>query len=298
MASVQNSINQLANAENGALAQQQSLMWYLLFRGDAVGDNSTKAGAFAEGGSAMGGVRGQINLGGGFSIFGGIAVGQEDYNEARLGASPWGALAGRYIFDNNSAVKPFLEIGGWLAPDAPFNFSRSYANGVGSARGSGRAVGTISYVYARPGVALKVSPVDEFDPAAEIGRASFNVGGYAEPLTSGNPFPATVSGGSTATTIGKIEGTWTHRFTNAFEASLYGAFAHAWANPTGIVAAVNGVGSFSAVNSDNLNWGEYGVQVGYRLNANVKVNAFADGLAGGNGVGDKLHVGLGINAAF
>jgi hypothetical protein len=61
---------------------------------------------------------------------------------------------------------------------------------------------------------------------------------------------------------------------------------------------LNGVGTFAAVGASNLNWGEHGVQLGYSVSANVKLNAFADGLAGGNGVGCNLHVGIGVDARF
>jgi hypothetical protein len=273
-------------------------MWYLLFRGDSVAGASTSAGAFAEGGSAMGGVRGQINLGGGLTIFGGLAYGQEGYADAKVGASPWGALAGRYVWDNNAAVKPFVEIGGWLAPGEPMSFSRSYMNGAGTATGIGNTAGSLSYVYGRTGTALRISTTDEFDPALELGRAELSAGGYQETLSAANPFPAAVNGGATAATVGKIEGTWTHRFNEVFEGSLYGAYAHGWSGGSGIVASVAGVGTFTPVSSQSLNWGEYGVQVGYRITSNIKLNGFVDGLAGGDGIGGKLHVGLGIDANF
>ncbi len=99
-------------------------------------------------------------------------------------------------------------------------------------------------------------------------------------------------------TVGKIEGTWTHKFSDVLDGSLYAAFAHGWTRGSGLVASVAGVGTFAPVSPSALNWGEYGVQVGYRLSPNVKLNAFADGLAGGQGIGEKLHVGLGVEAKF
>ena len=48
----------------------------------------------------------------------------------------------------------------------------------------------------------------------------------------------------------------------------------------------------------NLNWAEYGVRIGCKLKANLKLNAFVDGLAGSHGVDGKLHVVPGIEAKF
>ena len=87
-------------------------------------------------------------------------------------------------------------------------------------------------------------------------------------------------------------------FTAAFSGSLYGAYAHAWSGQSGIVASVPGVGVFSPATTRSLDWAEYGVQADYRIAANVKLNAFADGLAGGQGIGARLHVGIGVDVGF
>ena len=59
-----------------------------------------------------------------------------------------------------------------------------------------------------------------------------------------------------------------------------------------------GAGTATGVGAGRLNWTEYGVQVSYRLKDNIRLNAFADGLAGGGGGGGKLHVGLGVDVKF
>ncbi len=67
---------------------------------------------------------------------------------------------------------------------------------------------------------------------------------------------------------------------------------------TGGALVLNGVGAFAAVSPPNLDRAEYGVQLGCRVSANVELNGFVDGLVGGNGVGGKLHAGVGIDARF
>ena len=164
-------------------------MWYLLFRGDPVAANSDLAGAFAEGGSALGGVRGQLQLGQGFSIFGGLAIGQEGYANARVGVSPWGALTGRYVAPTAAAARPFAEVGGWLAPGVPLQFSRNYANGAGTVQARGDTTGSLGYVFGRIGEAWRLSPRDEWDPAVELGFASLGSGAIRRPYRPGTRSP-------------------------------------------------------------------------------------------------------------
>ena len=99
-------------------------------------------------------------------------------------------------------------------------------------------------------------------------------------------------------TIAKLESTWTHDFSETFDGSINGAYAHAWTRPSGIVASVDGVGTFRALSSSSLNWGEYGVRVGYRLSQSIKLNGFVDGIVGDKSVGGKLHIGIGVDAKF
>src|SRR5262245_33954215 len=65
-----------------------------------------------------------------------------------------GAVATRYIYGGSGWWHPFLEAGGWMAPDAALSFSRWYMNGAGMATGPGESHGDLSYLYVRSGLLI------------------------------------------------------------------------------------------------------------------------------------------------
>jgi hypothetical protein len=310
---VQNSINQLQRGRNSALAGQQALMANLLFRNDpicapisdrpgapkhATDCQESEAGVFVSGGSAEGGVRGRIAFGNGFSLLGGLAESQESYDHAKVGASPFGALALRYVWTGTPTIQPFAEVGGWFSPSVDLKFTRSYMNGAGTAVGQADTSGSMSYLFGRLGIAVPMSPADEAAISAEFGYTELSVDGYQEGLSKTNPFPATVASSTSSMNLGKIEGQWTHTFSDVVDTTLMAGFAHGFGGRNGFVAGVEGVGVFMPISNDPVNWFEYGARVGFRFSPTIRVDLFADGETGGNGIGSKVHAGAGLNVKF
>ena len=272
-------------------------MTYMMFDDGPIG-GGTEAGTFASVGSAMGGIRGRIAFGNGFSIQLGLAYGAETYANATLSGAPFGALSLRYVMDMGGGFHPYVEAGGWMTPTANMKFSRSYINGGGVATVSGKTNGVLSYYFGRLGIAYQVDPSDQIALSTELGQSALSIDAYSEALSAANPFPAAVSSGTTSLTVAKIRGQWTHNFTDKIDATAYAGVSFGFNGRTSIVGAVTGVGTFAPVTVGNATWGELGLRLGYKITPNIKINAFANGEVGDSHIGNAVHVGLGLDAKF
>ena len=130
-----------------------------------------------------------------------------------------------------TGIRPFGEIGTWFSPDASFTFTRSYANGAGTATAQQRTNGSMHYEFGRLGVVVPVTPTDEAALSVEYGRAGLSIAGYQEGLSNANPFPATIASSSNTLGIGKIEGQWTHRFSDLIDATVTAGYADGFRGP-------------------------------------------------------------------
>jgi probable HAF family extracellular repeat protein len=183
---LKNSINQLAETRAGLLAQHHGFAAPLLGT-DKPMTSGNEAGVFVSGGSVSGGGFLRYGLGQGLALLGGISYAKESYPDADLDRGFTGALAVQYLHTLSGWWHPFVELGGWVAPEAELSFSRTSANGAGTATGTGHTHGDLSYLYARAGILLTVSDDDQIALSAEIGRQRMAVEGYSEGA-DGNPF--------------------------------------------------------------------------------------------------------------
>ena len=101
-----------------------------------------------------------------------------------------------------------------LAASASLDFSGTYANGAGTATGTGVTNADLSYYYARVGLLLAVNRNDQLAISAEVGRERMAIDGYTEPLTQGNPFEAHVADGTDSADLARLPLQWSHRFTS------------------------------------------------------------------------------------
>ena len=141
------------------------------------------------------------------------------------------------------------------------------------------------------GVGFDVAESDATVLAAELGYSRLRSDGYAEPLTASNPFNAAVSSGTDKLAIAKIEGKWTHVFSPKIDVTLRLAGAHGFAASSGLTATVAGFGTFEARDPEAASWAEYGLRGGYRLSDSLKLDVFANGLAGQGSIHSEAHVG-------
>jgi probable HAF family extracellular repeat protein len=296
-ASVQDSIEDLSNARAGVMGQQHGLVAPLL-GGDKPMGLGNEVGAFASAGSASAGGSLRYSLGNGISVLGGIAFAKESYPDADLRYSGIGALALRYTYIRWDWWRPFVEGGGWYAPNTALSFSRSYLNGAGTATGIGRTHADLTYYYARTGLLLAKNKWDQLTLSAEYGRERMAVDAYAEPVSSSNPFEAHVAAGTDATDLAKVRFAWSRRLTPSLDATLWAAGVRAFDRESELVAFVPGIGILKPGSLPALSWAEYGGRIGYKLNNTVTVDAFINGVSGEAGFETRIHAGTGVRVQF
>jgi probable HAF family extracellular repeat protein len=295
--SVQSSIDALAQARRGLAAQQQGLAAPLLDADNPL-DQTSQAGVFGAAGSATGGVTARYMLGGGLSVRGGVSYAREDYENGRLNSAAMGALALRYVSGGTGAIQPFVEGGGWFAPDTSMSFSRTYVNGAGAATGTGKTEGGIGYYYGRAGVATDLAKGGQLAVSGEIGQEILHVNAYAEPLSAANPFEARVNSGDDTMTLAKLRVQYTASLTARVDGAVYVAVVRTFNQSSGLSAAVDGFGAFAPASLPETVWAEFGVRAGYKLTDNVTFDVFSGGVAGREGVGTEVHSGAGLRIRF
>lgn len=274
------------------------------FASALLGDNSpignsggNGGGAFAAVGSAAGGTAGQFNFGNGFSLFGGASIAAEDYTQLSVRNVITLAAAVRYTYTVAPKTHVFAEVGGWYSPNGSYKFTRTYANGAGTATGIGSTSGRQNYVFARVGAAYDVTAQDEAALSGELGHQEFNIHAYNEQFSATNPFEAHIPGTTDRTNTAKLRVQWTHSFTTAIDITGWAAAAHNFGYETNLVAFVPGFGLISP-RVANSTRAEFGARVGYHVTDNIAVDIFANGVSGGRGGQTRIHVGGGVKARF
>lgn len=109
-----------------------------------------------------------------------------------------------------------------------------------------------------------------------------------------NPFEAYRPAAYSMLDIFKARAQWTHDFTPVIDATVWAAWAHCF---NGSVLVVDSVGTFKPQYASTLNWAEYGVRVGYKLNQTFGASIFVNGVAG-DITGSKAHIGGSLSATF
>ncbi len=292
----QQSVTSLSNQRSGMAAQHHGLAGPLL-GGDRPTSAGGEAGVFASGGSASAGGTVRYTSSNGFSILGGAAWAREDYVNTELRNSWIGAGAFQYIHDGfGSAVRPLIEVGGWITPNASLSFNRTYANGAGTATGTGNTKGDLSYIYGRAGVVFSGDHSTQIILSGEYGRQQLKTAAYSEQL-AGNPFNAVVSGGTDAMDVVKLRLQGSRDF-GRFDATVWAAWAGGFNRTATYVTSVAGAGALSPSALGNIAWGEYGVRVGYKVSKNLTADVFANGISGGADLGTRVHGGAGLRVRF
>jgi hypothetical protein len=295
--SVQASIVELASHGPLLFARQARIAAPLLSSGRRIVEGSY-AGAYGTVGTTGAGLFGRLTLGQ-VSLLGGVGYGEEGESGAGLRRATTIAGALRYVRETDGRLRPFAEAGGWVAPNARFSLARHYANGAGTATGTGRTEGDVGYYYLRLGLALVGSAGNELALSAEVGRSRLDTDSYVEPLSNANPFEAHVAHRDERMTVYRLRGQYSHALVAGLDATLW---AHAvWADPTrdgsGVVASVPGIGTLGAF-PGKRSWAELGARLGYDVARNFVVEIFADGNTGEKKLGDGLQAGLAVRVRF
>jgi probable HAF family extracellular repeat protein len=294
--SVQQSIDDLAAARFDLMAGQHGLAAPLLGAFQPIGAG-TELGTLAMVGSAEAGGNGRIAFGNGLSFLGGIAYQEADYGDAAMDGSVLGAGALRYVLPR-TGLRPFAELGGWVAPDASFSFTRTYANAAGSAVVDASTGGWLGYAYGRGGVVLDLANRSELALSGEVGLERLHTDAYDEMMSPSNPFEAYVSAGHQDMILTKLRAQWTTAVSDKLDTTLWLGAAVVAGQSDELSAVVPGFGRLDSQGSAVGGWAEYGARVGYRLTDQLTVDLFADGISGGGDLGTSIHSGGGLRARF
>ncbi len=262
-------------------------------------EGADSGGPFASVGSFALGAAGRKNLDHGFSILGGAAFVDQSAGGASVsGAALFGAAI-RYVHSvplTDYRLRPFAEAGAWGSPSLSMHFSRTYLNGSGTATGEGDASGSVFGAYLKGGVLYAPTIDDEVSFSATLAGNWLNVGAYAEATTSTNPFPASFAAQSVATGQVKATAGWTHHVDNNLDFTLTASVGRSFGGGLTTNADVVGFGDVSGTAGD-YNFGELGARVDYKVNATIKVNAFALSTFGDK-IGTHTQFGGGINVSY
>ena len=293
-AAQQDSADQTGRDRQAVALKQDSYTGLLTGDFDAL-SSSNELSAFALAGSAMAGVRGR----GGddhWTLTGGFAGGSEDAGSLDYSALT-GAAALRYSFGAPAdQLRPFVQVGGSLSALSGLTFTRTYANGAGTATGVGTTNGLASAAFARVGVVDRTGPMDSVELSAELGERWLSTDAYAETLSATNPFPASVAAGTDSRTVARAAASWTHSVSPAVDLTLRGAVGTVIGGESGLQLTSSGFGTFSTAVAASK-WVEAGARLGYRISRNTSVDLFAMGTAG-DGVPASAEIGAGLRLGF
>ncbi len=256
-------------------------------------------GAFGYGGSASGGGFAQFSGDSGLAVLMGVSYAQEDIDSAAMTDDVMGAAALRYVLPTGKVWRPFIEGGGWIAPKADLQFDRAYANGSGTAIGSGATQGDLSYLFGRAGVLFDFGGRNQLSVSGEIGKERLDVNGYAETYSRNNPFSATIGSADDAMTIAKVRVVYNFEITKALDAAVWAAGDFAYDRDVDVSALVGGGGFFSASANNAMSWAEFGGRIGYALTDSVTLDVFANGIAGdASEIDTRVHTGADLRYQF
>ncbi len=259
--------------------------------------NNTSSGAMF--GSAMGYAsaeytRDQV------TILGGFGYGTQEYEGAELHAAPTIAAGVRYSFDDVNAqqkIIPFLEGGVSVTPFQDVTFSRSYANGAGTATGKGTTQTTGGLWYARAGAAMNITEADQITGFAEYGQQYLNFKDYYERDNASNPFPAHIDDGTSKMDVARAGASWSHDINDTFSVTVSGAVARSFNVDADLRATVSGAGTVEAEDKQET-WGEYGAKLETKLTDAASLNFIVNGTKGGSDIGNDTHGGVSVSYKF
>jgi hypothetical protein len=252
--------------------------------------------AFGSAGSFSAGIHGRKELTPNLSLLAGIAYTQYSEGGYSVTSAPIGAFALRYDFTDWGSSRPFFDVGAILTPWEKVRYRRSYTTSLGAVTLDSQTNAGNYGAYGRAGWISRLSPRDEVAASVEVWQLWQRVAGYADPVSTFNPFDATIATGTDRTSLVKIGGQWTHLF-GSVEGNINGGWVQSFATHSGIVATVTGDGTVVPT-MGNQGWFEYGGRLGYRLAKGWVADLFVNGTLGPQPVGNTIHGGVGLRVNY
>jgi hypothetical protein len=209
---------------------------------------------------------------------------------------PLAAGSLRYDFTELGISRPYLEAGGIAAPFGRANYTRSYTVSAADFAGFGSATTANYGGFGRAGWVYRFSPRDEASVGGELSHYWQRVGAYSEGFSPINPVPLVNGGGTDQMNIARLGGQLTHLWGVSIETQVNFGVARSFGSRSGLNAIIAGATATPALGE--YTWAEYGARVGYRIQPNVIVDAFADGTLGPRPIGATVHGGMAVRYTF
>jgi hypothetical protein len=257
---------------------------------------TTCVSAFGEIGSFSAGVHGRYAITDDLSVIGGIAYSNYRSGGVHVTGIPLGAASLRYDFTEWGASRPYFEAGGIAAPSGRANFTRQYTFSAADFSGFGSATTANYGAFGRGGWVYRFSPRDEASVGAELSHYWQRVGAYAETFSPINPVPLINAGGTDQMNIARFAGQLTHLWSATIETQVNFGIARSFGSRSGLNAIIAGASMTPGLGE--YTWAEYGARIGYRIQPNVILDAFADGTLGPGPIGNTVHGGAAVRYTF
>jgi hypothetical protein len=288
------SVPELARDRQGAIVTNRVLASILGGFNEQI-NCTTCLSAFGEVGSFSAGVHGRHAITDDLSVIGGIAYAKYRSGDVHVTGMPLAAGSLRYDFTELGISRPFFEAGGIAAPFGRANYTRSYTFGT-EFSGFGSATTSNYAAFGRAGWVYRFSPQDEASLGAELSHYWQRVGGYSETFSLINPVPLVNGGGTDQMNIARFGGQLTHLWGASIETQLNLGVARSFGSRSGFNGLIAGAAVTPALGE--YTWGEYGLRIGYRIQPNIILDAFADGTLGPAPIGKTVHGGLAVRYTF
>jgi hypothetical protein len=248
-------------------------------------------------GDAAAGLRARVSLDDGVTILGGFSIGEQHYQRVRADDDTTLAFALRYA-PPHAVSRPFVEVGGLVGRDGAADFSRTYANGAGTATGRGIANWAESAIWGRLGWVWDPDAADQVGAYVEYTRLRQSIDGYLEPLSNLDPFEAAVGRGVDRMDVGRLGVRFDHEFSSGWEAFGGFAVAHAFSHGQSLAVTVDGFGAVAAPAIGQLAWIDYRARLGRHLTRRSTLSVYVGGVAGTAPLGASVDGGLDYRITF
>lgn len=224
----------------------------------------------------------------------GFAIGH--YQEKGAYVSDSYTLAGGLRYDpaERGKSRPYLEVGGAIAPGQTAKYQRAYQTGTGIAVGSGTSKTGNYSVYARAGWVSRLSPRDELGGNVSVGHSWQTQTSYAEQTGSTNPFDAQYNGGNSQANIAGVSGQYTHLFGKRVEVAIDGTVSRSFGSSSGVAATIAGYGTNSVAASE-FTYFEPGARFSLRVSRRFKIDGFVNATIASGGIGRSVHEGVAVS---
>ncbi len=290
------SLNQLAASQKAQLITENLFANVLLGKNEQVscgdcGGADVTFGSFNVSGHGRKQITPELT-----ALFG-IAVGQYEEKGTNITNSYIFAGGLRYDPANMGTSRPYLEIGGSIAPNQHASYQRDYLTGSGTAIGMGETTSTDTSIYFRGGWVSRLTPRDELAGSVGIGRSWQSQSAYAEAQGDANPFNAIYSKGVSEVSMVDLSAQYTHLFGRQIELALDGTVSRTFGSRSSIDASIDGFGD-QTVGSGEITYLQPGARVSYRVNRRLKLDAFVNATVANHLIGTEAHGGFGVNFAF